>query len=163
MDGLIKKQYSKKHKKELMSNLSKDDFHDLLLDLISLARDYDTSTQSKLIEIEELYQLATDGREELEKENERMKLTIKRRSESMIDMRKFITALQSQCTEKDQEMDEQHKMYNGLLKQFAEKEKECEELRSENEALKSCVREHDKELQEAFKEGQNSIGHAGHW
>ena len=37
------------------TNIPSDDFHDLLLDLISLARDYDTSTQSKMQEIEELY------------------------------------------------------------------------------------------------------------
>ena len=105
------------------------------------------------------YQLATDGREELEKEIVELKRSIlaglkkegelqslveykdkviEQRNNEIIRINQEITALQSQCTEKDQEIETKTNYYEDkyemLIRIQAEKEKECEELMQELKA-----------------------------
>ncbi len=78
------------------------------------------------------YQLATDGREELEKEKTELLLLSQKYAE-------LITALQSQCTEKDQEIEGYKKEYLILFLEDKLKQQELKELKAENERLKGLI------------------------
>ena len=87
-----------------------------------------------------LDQLATDGREELEKENHSYKISVLaglRREGYLNDQ---ITALQSQCTEKEMRIEELKKALDERLEFFKkhinQRDKSIEELKAENERLK---------------------------
>jgi len=69
------------------------------------------------------YQLATDGREELEKEIADLKLEIQLSDDSIAEHKNTITALQSQCTEKEKECEK-------LKADVEHYEKEIEALKS---------------------------------
>lgn len=89
------------------------------------------------------YQLATDGREELEKETlqncEVHQVHIGGVVYEMLkkwQVEKAVTALQSQCTEKDQEIERQTNFKTEYKEMYQNAAKIIEELKAENERLK---------------------------
>jgi len=86
------------------------------------------------------YQLATDGREELEKENAALKMKI---DEYYKKGNELITALQSQCTEKEKELVEEETHHSDDVRELS---KQIEELKAENERLKGLIEKMHTEL-----------------
>ncbi len=85
------------------------------------------------------YQLATDGREELEKEIERLEIRDDYDRSLYRGALDQITALQSQCTEKEKECEELE-YEERLSSQIIESQlNQIEELKAENERLKGLI------------------------
>ena len=85
------------------------------------------------------YQLATDGREELEKENASLRETLSCFHWGTVH--DTITALQSSLKEKEKQLQESLLLYNNQTTTILKQSTELEELKAENERLKTILTE----------------------